>query len=55
MDNILYTGDNLYYLDQMIEDGLNFDLILTDPPYNIGKEFGNDTDQQPLDFFFTGS
>ncbi len=25
-----------------------FDVIIADPPYNIGKDFGNDSDQQPL-------
>jgi DNA modification methylase len=34
-------------------DKLNvkFDLILSDPPYNIGKDFGNDSDQLPLDVY----
>jgi len=30
---------------------LKFNLILTDPPYNIGKDFGNDTDKLPLDVY----
>ena len=25
-----------------------FDLIIADPPYNIGKDFGNDSDRRPL-------
>jgi site-specific DNA-methyltransferase (adenine-specific) len=24
------------------------DIIIADPPYNIGKEFGNDSDKQPM-------
>ncbi|MGU9963552.1 MAG: DNA-methyltransferase [Candidatus Halichondribacter symbioticus] len=28
-----------------------FDVIIADPPYNIGKDFGNDSDQQDLDAY----
>jgi site-specific DNA-methyltransferase (adenine-specific) len=28
----------------MVEQKLKFNLIVTDPPYNLGKDFGNDTD-----------
>ena len=28
-------------LPKMIETGMKFDLILTDPPYNVGKDFGS--------------
>jgi len=38
-------------LPQMIEKGMKFDLILTDPPYNVGKDFGNDSDRQELSVF----
>jgi site-specific DNA-methyltransferase (adenine-specific) len=31
-----------------IPDGA-IDLILTDPPYNLGKDYGNDSDQQSVD------
>ncbi|EAH0578230.1 site-specific DNA-methyltransferase, partial [Listeria monocytogenes] len=27
----------------MIDEGIKFDLILTDPPYNLKKDFGNDS------------
>ncbi len=33
-----------------IPDG-SIDLILTDPPYNLGKDYGNASDQQPADDF----
>lgn len=26
-----------------------FDVVIADPPYNIGKDFGNDTDQRQLE------
>jgi site-specific DNA-methyltransferase (adenine-specific) len=30
-------------------------IILADPPYNIGKDFGNDSDKQTLDAYLTWS
>lgn len=39
------------YLDTLIEAGLKYDLVLTDPPYNVGKDFGNDSDKLSLDDF----
>jgi site-specific DNA-methyltransferase (adenine-specific) len=27
----------------------SIDLILTDPPYNLGKDYGNDSDQQSVE------
>ena len=38
-------------IDEIITTGQKFDLILTDPPYNVGKDFGNNTDSLPLDKF----
>lgn len=35
---------------QRIPDG-SIDLILTDPPYNLGKDYGNASDQQTVDDF----
>lgn len=35
-------------LDKLIEAGEEYDLVLTDPPYNINKDFGNDSDKLPL-------
>lgn len=40
-------------MDDLIAAGKKFDLILTDPPYNVGKDFGNDTDSLPLDVFLS--
>ena len=33
-----------------IPDGA-IDLILTDPPYNLGKDYGNDSDQQSVEAY----
>ena len=37
-------GDCLEELARMEEDSV--DLVVTDPPYNIGKDYGNDSDRQ---------
>ena len=47
----LVQGDCDSVLSSLIESGRKFDLILTDPPYNIGKDFGNESDKLPLDVF----
>lgn len=49
--NKVYTGDNKEYLQHLVEQKAQFDLIATDPPYNIGKDFGNDTDSLTLEEF----
>lgn len=38
-------------LPQMVSEGFRADLILTDPPYNIGKDFGNESDSLSLEKF----
>jgi DNA modification methylase len=45
------NGDSDVILEQLIESGVKYDLILTDPPYNINKDFGNNTDCLPLETF----
>lgn len=40
-------------IDEFIAEGRKFDLILTDPPYNVGKDFGNNTDSLPVDTFLS--
>ena len=47
-------GDNLDIMRQLVKDKITFNLILTDPPYNIGKDFGNNTDKQKLEDFIEG-
>ena len=49
--NGVVCGDSDVLLDQLIADNIHFDLILTDPPYNLNKDFGNKTDCLPLDDF----
>lgn len=47
----IINGNSDLLLPEMVRDGLKVDLILTDPPYNLNKDFGNDSDKLPLDEF----
>ena len=42
------TGDAAIVLPQLRDAGELFDVIIADPPYNIGKDFGNNQDDLPL-------
>ena len=35
----LYNGDCLEVMDKLIQEGIKVDVIITSPPYNIGKEY----------------
>jgi len=36
---ILYKGDSTTFLDKLANTDLKLDLVITSPPYNIGKEY----------------
>lgn len=55
MEGQLIHGDSDHLLAQMAAEKKTFDLILTDPPYNIGKDFGNSSDRLQLDDFLAVS
>ena len=40
-------GDTITILPTLASDSAQ--IIIADPPYNIGKDFGNDSDKQPMD------
>jgi site-specific DNA-methyltransferase (adenine-specific) len=40
-------GDTIKILPTLESDSAQ--IIIADPPYNIGKDFGNDSDRQPMD------
>lgn len=40
-------GDTLKVLPTLEDNSAQ--IIIADPPYNIGKDFGNDSDKQPMD------
>jgi len=44
--NKIYTQDCIAGIKALPEGSI--DIIIADPPYNIGKDFGNDSDKQPL-------
>lgn len=46
--NTIYNTNCTTLLKDLLNEGVKFDLILTDPPYNIGKDFNNDSDRLPL-------
>lgn len=47
----IINGDSDFILDELIKKGVKYDLILTDPPYNINKDFGNTSDRLTIDEF----
>ncbi|MDD2489306.1 MAG: site-specific DNA-methyltransferase [Bacteroidales bacterium] len=49
--NKVIKGDSDIVLKQLLENKIKFDLICTDPPYNLNKDFGNDSDKLELDEF----
>jgi DNA modification methylase len=49
--NTIYCSDNFDILKQLASENHRFDLVLTDPPYNVGKDFDNDTDKQTSNQF----
>lgn len=49
--NKIICGNSDKILPQLVSKGIKFDLILTDPPYNLNKDFGNDSDKLTLEEF----
>jgi site-specific DNA-methyltransferase (adenine-specific) len=50
--NNVHQGDSdRDLLPRLLDSGERVDLILTDPPYNLGKDFGNKSDALRLDDF----
>lgn len=47
----IINGNSDYILQELLVGGDKFDLILTDPPYNLNKDFGNDSDKLELPEF----
>ena len=46
-------GDSLEILPTLQENSAQ--IIIADPPYNIGKDFGNDSDKQPMEEYLKWS
>lgn len=47
MNQKIYNGDCVKGMKKIKNDSV--DIIICDPPYNIGKNFGNDSDKQKMD------
>lgn len=47
--NRVILGDALQILPELIHAGESYDVIIADPPYNIGKDFGNNSSEMPID------
>lgn len=47
----LICGDSDILLQKMKKMGIHVDLVLTDPPYNLNKNFGNNSDKLSLPNF----
>ena len=47
----IINGNSDDELDKLISMGIKYDLVLTDPPYNIFKNFGNKSDCLPFEEF----
>ena len=44
---VIYNEDCISGMKKIKDDSV--DIIICDPPYNIGKDFGNDSDKQEMD------
>lgn len=44
----IIVGDAAVELRALRDAGQRYDVIIADPPYNIGKDFGNNSDAMPL-------
>lgn len=51
--NSFILGNCDIELRNLLDDGVKFDLILTDPPYNLGKDFGNNSDDLSIADFIS--
>lgn len=49
--NRVYNANSDILMNEMLLIGMKFDLILTDPPYNLNKDLGNDSDKLSLPDF----
>ena len=44
---VIINDDCIKQMKKLQSDSV--DIIICDPPYNIGKDFGNDSDKQDID------
>jgi site-specific DNA-methyltransferase (adenine-specific) len=46
--NTIIVADTTKVLPELIKVGKQYQVIIADPPYNIGKDFGNDAEVMPI-------
>lgn len=51
----IINGNSDVILKQLLDEGIKVDLVLTDPPYNLNKDFGNDSDKLEFSDFLSVS
>src|SRR6266487_265853 len=51
MDQRIIEGNSLFELPRLKEDSA--DLIIADPPYNLGKDYGNNRDNRDFEEYLT--
>lgn len=49
MKNTIVVGDTTQVLPQLIKEEKRYQVIIADPPYNIGKDFGNNSASMPIE------
>lgn len=49
LTNTIMVADSTQILPQLIKADEQYQVIIADPPYNIGKDFGNGTEMMPID------
>ena len=47
MESVIYNEDCIKGMQKLLDN--TADIIICDPPYNIGKDFGNDSDKQTME------
>ncbi len=49
--NTIIVGDTTKILPELIKNKKQYHVIIADPPYNIGKDFGNNSTSIPIDAY----
>ena len=49
LNNTIIVGDTTKVLPQLISQQQHYQVIIADPPYNIGKDFGNNSASMPVE------
>ena len=53
--NTIIVGDTTKVLPQLVQGNKQYDVIIADPPYNIGKDFGCKSEVMPIEDYIEWS